>query len=497
LGALLLHKYKTAILLLLLTAATLVVHGYHPYAEDAEIYLPGVEHILNPKLFPVGQEFFLSHAKMTAFPNLVTFSVRVTHLPLEVALMLWHVTSIFLLLLACWELGGLCFPTERARWGSVALIAGLLSLPVAGTALFIMDQYLNPRNLAAFAAIFAVTRMLESKYFRALLWLVFAASVHLLMSSYVISFCVLFAVMRQYESRLWPKVRRVDVPATVAGLLPLMIPLTQSTPAYHEAAKLHAYFYIQRWAWYELLGLVAPIGLFFWFGNLARTKGWTNMVRLCRTFIVYDVIYIGAALVVDLPERFESLARLQPLRSLHLLYMVMFVIIGGLLGEFVLKNRVWRWVALLVPLSAGMFLQARSLFPASATVEWPGSEPRNPWAQAFVWIRQNTAVDAVFVMDPLYMHIAGEDEIGFRCMAQRSRLADAIKDNGVVSMFPPLADRWLSEVNAESPWGSLGVEDFKRLKASYGASWLVVQQPGVAGIECPYTNYAVRVCRAP
>ena len=497
LGVLLLHKYKPVILLLLLAPAALAVHGYHPYAEDAEIYLPGVEHVLNPKLFPVGQEFFLSHANMTQFPKLVAFSVRTTHLPLEAALMLWHVASIFLLLLACWELSGLCFPSQRARWGSVGLIAGLLSLPVAGTALFIMDQYLNPRNLAAFAAIFAVTRMLESKYFRALLWLAAAASVHLLMSSYVISFCLLFAVMRQYESRLWREVRRVEVPATVACLLPTMIPFLQSTPAYHEAAKLHTYFYIQHWAWYEVLGLVAPIGLFYWFSNIARARGWTNMVRLCRAFIVYDVIYIVAALVIDLPERFESLARLQPLRSLHLLYMVMFVMIGGLLGEFVLKNRAWRWVALFVPLSAGMFLQERSLFPASATIEWPGRAAKNPWAQAFVWIRENTAVDAVFAMDPRYMHIAGEDEIGFRCMAQRSRLADAIKDNGVVSMFPPLADRWLSEVNAENPWGSLGVEDFKRLEARYGLNWLVMQQPGVGGLECPYTNYAVRVCRAP
>lgn len=494
---LLLHKFKTGTLLLFFTAAALVMHGYHPYAEDAEIYLPGVEHILNPRLFPVGQEFFLSHANMTVFPNLVSLSVRATHLPLEIMLMMWHVTSVFLLLLACWELSGLCFPTAGARWGSVALITGLLSLPVAGTALFIADQYLNPRNLAAFAGIFAVARMLESKYLRALHWMAFAASVHLLMSSYLISFCVLFAVMRQYESRTRQEVRRVEVPATVACLLPMVIPLAPSTPAYHEAAKLHAYFYIQHWAWYELLGLVGPIGLFFWFSNIARAKGWTNTVRLCRAFIVYDVIYIAAALVVDLPERFESLARLQPLRSLHLLYMVMFVIIGGLLGEFVLKNHVWRWLALFVPLSAGMCMQERGLFPASATLEWPGRAPKNPWAQAFVWIRQNTAVDAVFAMDPSYMHIAGEDELGFRCMAQRSRLADAIKDNGVVSMFPPLADRWLSEVTSESPWKRLGVEDFKRLEAGYRVSWLILQQPGVAGLECPYTNYAVRVCRAP
>jgi hypothetical protein len=58
---------------LLLTAGALLVQGYHPFAEDAEIYLPGVEKILHPELFPVGREFFLSHASMTFFPNVVAF----------------------------------------------------------------------------------------------------------------------------------------------------------------------------------------------------------------------------------------------------------------------------------------------------------------------------------------------------------------------------------------------------------------------------------------
>src|ERR1700747_3058612 len=66
-------KYELGILLLLLTAAALLAHGYHPYAEDAEIYLPGIELILNHHLFPVGREFFQSHASMTLFPNLVAW----------------------------------------------------------------------------------------------------------------------------------------------------------------------------------------------------------------------------------------------------------------------------------------------------------------------------------------------------------------------------------------------------------------------------------------
>ena len=133
--------------------------------------MPGVERILNPSLFPVGQEFFHSHASMTLFPNLVAFSLRVTHVPFETGLLLWHAASLLLLLLACCKLSRLLFQSERAQWGATCLIAGLLTIPVAGTALYIMDQYLNPRNLAAFAAVFAVTMMLQKKYVWAAAWI--------------------------------------------------------------------------------------------------------------------------------------------------------------------------------------------------------------------------------------------------------------------------------------------------------------------------------------
>ena len=487
-----LSNCKTVLGLSLLTAGAVLVHGYHPYAEDAEIYLPGVEKILHPDLFPVGGEFFLSHARLTFFPNLIALSLRATHLSLETGLFLWHLVSIFLLLLACWELGGLFFQDARARWGGICLVAALLTIPVAGTALYILDQYVNPRNLAAFAGIFMVARTLEKKYARAVLWLAFAACVHPLMWVFPFSFCALFLVMERFGGLL-----RKSAP-TVLCLLGLGIPLAPlSSSAYHEVAKHHSYFYIQSWQWYEWLGIAAPLLLLWWFGRIPHDRQWVNIERVSRAFVAYGLIYVVMALAFDLPARLETLARLQPLRCLHLLYIVMFVMIGGFLGEYVLKNHAWRWLLLFIPLCIGMFLAQRSIFPASAHVEWPGAAPRNPWAQSFVWIRNNTPVDAVFALDPDYMNLAGEDEIGFRSLAQRSRLADRVKDDGVVSMFPLLAQEWWEQVQAETPWKSFTSENFTQLKTRYGASWVVVQQPGIAGLECPYQNRAVQVCRIP
>ena len=73
-------------LLLLIAFAAMLVHGYHPAVEDAEIYLPGIKKLLDPTLYPYNAEFFQSHAHMTLFPNLIAASIKVSRLPFDWAL---------------------------------------------------------------------------------------------------------------------------------------------------------------------------------------------------------------------------------------------------------------------------------------------------------------------------------------------------------------------------------------------------------------------------
>jgi len=481
--------------LLLLTGIALLIHGYHPYAEDAEIYLPGVLKILNPSLFPANAQFFGEHAGHTLYPNLIAFSVRVTRLPLPWAAFLWHLTSIFLLLAASYRLASALFQPESsasesledesARWAAVALMATLLTLPIAGTALYILDQYLNPRNLAAFATLFAVAEVLRRKHSRAVLWLAFAAAVHPLMASFAIGFCMWLGLLRRYRPRV----------LGFAALLPFGLTLDPPPAAYHEVALRQPYFYILRWEWYEWLGVIGPLVLFWWLARLARHRGNKNLELVSRAMVPFILLGLAAALVLGIPPRFEALARLEPLRCLALSYMLLVVTGGGLLGRHVLQNRVWRWLVLFVPLSLGMHFAQRQFFPASAHIEWPWAKPRNQWAHAFEWIRGNTPVDALFALDPRHMELPGEDENGFRARAQRSMLADLVKDKGACSMFPPLSVKWLEQVEAQKNWKQFAKKDFERLRQKYGVSWVVLERPGPAGLECPYENAVVRVCR--
>ncbi|HKB98984.1 MAG TPA: hypothetical protein VKD23_09380 [Terriglobales bacterium] len=478
--------------LALLTAGALLIHGYHPYAEDSEIYLPGVLKILNPSLFPANAEFFSDHAGHTLYPNLIAFSVRATHLPLPWAAFLWHLISIFLLLAASWRLASAIFENEKARWGAVALMSAMLTLPIAGTALYIFDQYLNPRNLAAFAALFAAAEVLHQKHGRALLWLAFAALLHPLMASFAIAFCAWLIVLDRYRPRL----------LGFAAALPFGLTLDPPPPAYHQVALRQPYFYIQRWQWYEWLGLIGPVILFWTLAGFARRRKMNNLELVSRAVVPFVLVATAAAIVLSIPPRFEALARLEPLRCLALAYMLLIVIGGGLLGQYILHARIWRWLVVFVPLSLGMYFAQRQSFPASTHIEWPSTPPHNQWAQAFEWIRGNTPMDALFALDPRHMELPGEDENGFRARAERSMLADLVKDKGACSMFPPLSVQWLEQVEDQKNWKHFHQEDFERLRRKYGVSWVVLEQPGLeehgsaaAAMECPYENSTVRVCR--
>ena len=421
---------------------------------------------------------------MTLFPELIAGSIRVLHIPVGIGLLGWQLLCIFLLLLGCLRIARLCFREEYAVWCAVAFVGALLRLSAAGTGLYIMDEYLTPRSLSTPAALFAISDAIEGNYVRAGVWTVGICLVHPLMSIFAATFVVLLFLFQRRE--------RLSVPALAAIALPLF---PKVTPAYREVLQTRPYFFLTNWAWYEWLGLLAPFALLAGMAWLGKRNSLGAMQPICKTLIVFEATFFAIALVISLPGRFDNLAEIQPMRCLHLLYVLMFLLGGGLLGKFVLQDRPWRWTLLFLPLCAGMVLAQRATFPASPYIELPGRAAHNPWVQAFEWIRTSTPENAYFAMDPNAMQMPDEDQHGFRAIAQRSLLADNVKDSGAVSMFPALAETWQEQVVAQRGWKTFQRADFQKLNARYSVDWVVVEQPGVDGLACPYENWRVRVCK--
>lgn len=475
------------LLLILLTFSGLLVHGYHPAAEDGEIYLPGIKKILNPSLYPFGDEFFMNHARLTLFPKLIAASVRLSHLSFDLSVFLWYVVALFLTLLAAWKWSGELFDEIEARWAGVTLLTTMLTLPVAGTALYISDQYLTSRTLVLFALLFATREAWRGRYFRFAAWSVFAGMVHPLMSVFGISFGLLLAMMKRSRDSKSAAMQ----PLVAMSLLPL---LPVESDAYRDALHTRSYFFVLQWSAWEWLGIVGPLAVLWWLSRRAARDGKSALALVSRCLVVYGLIFLAGSVALTVPRPLEILARLQPMRSFHLLYTFLMLLAGGYLGAKVLKKRVWRWALCFTPVATGMFVAQCELFSASPHIEWPGVAPTNDWLRAFDWIRQNTPEDAVFAIDPSYM--LKDDQHGFRAIAERSRLADAVKDSGAVTMFPdaPFPEDWLGQTTDESGWPTFQRSDLRRLKEKYGVTWALLEHPCI-GLVCPYRNNTLQVCR--
>ena len=130
-----LTNMKNMARLLGLTALAMLVQGYHPGLEDDAYYLAAIKNNLNPALFPHDADFFRVLFQATAFDKLIALSIRWTHAPLVWGLFFWQCAAIFLMLWGCLRIAQRCFDQEYEQWAAVAMVAALLTLPIAGTGL--------------------------------------------------------------------------------------------------------------------------------------------------------------------------------------------------------------------------------------------------------------------------------------------------------------------------------------------------------------------------
>jgi hypothetical protein len=255
-----LHTMKTQkrdyLFLAGLTVLALLIHGYHLGIEDQSVYLPAIRKTFDPSLYPHDSELFIPQTSLTLFGKLIAFLVRQTYLLLPTVLFIVYLLSVFLILLGCLKLTRRLFHEPCAQWAGVCLITSLLTLPVAGTALYLVDQYMDPRALATFALLFAFlavypreepgepvsnNRLTPGRLLWMLFWVAAAATVHIMMAFYGAGLLVFL---------LWRTPRRAK-PPLAAVVLPFHSLWEPASAAWRKAARTRAEDYLLHWHWYE------------------------------------------------------------------------------------------------------------------------------------------------------------------------------------------------------------------------------------------------------
>ncbi len=492
------RRFRSAWLLLCFTLLGFAVMGYHPGLEDDGLYLSAVKMDLNPALYPHDAEFFRIQLEASYFDKIMASAVRLTGMPVAVMELAGQLAAIAIVVFACWRIACSLFDEERARWAGTAMVAAMFTLPVAGTGLFLLDQHLHARNAATALILLAVWRVLEDRRWQAAPLLAIALLIHPIMAAAGVCFCFFLGACLSEPVRLWVSSwHRAPSAASLAAAVPLGWIFESPNPLWKKALDTRTYYYLYKWTWYEWLGALAPIFLFWLLWRVASKHGQTRLARFSLAVFVYAAVCQAIAMTLLAVPSLIRLTPLQPMRYLQIVYFFMALIAGCLAGKYLLKGSVWRWAVFLVIFNGAMFVAQRLEFGNSAHIEWPGSAPANPWLQAFAWIRTNTPTDAYFALDPRYLALPKEDYHSFRALAERSQLADAIKDSAVVTQVPELGPLWNTQVEAQQGWKSFGLQDFERLRNQFGVTWVLVRYPWPAGLDCRWHNQSLSVCEVP
>lgn len=484
-------------LCLLLTIAALFVHGYHPFAEDAEIYVPAIKKLLDPSLYPTGAEFFLLPSHWSIFANVVALSARASHSPLPCVLLFWYAASLFFVIAACWKIAEICFGNWYSGFIAATLIAATASMPAAGCSLLLVDPYLTARSFSTPLLLFSIAFTLRKRGSIALLCWSAAALFHPLMALIGGVFLVLLILVR--SERRYLNLFGFAVVGLLALFAFVRIAHVDLSADYRSAVATRSYFFLSGWHWYEFAGALAPVGMFVWMSWAWRRRKDCLLYQISWATAAFGILATLSGFAILLVPTLYPFARFQPMRAFQIIYILWLVVavnwgLQRLSRRWKLRTRQLAFAALVFVLSGALYFSQEQTFPSSTHIEWPWSSPRNSWVQAFEWVRMNTPKDAVFALDPDYVNEAGNDREGFRAIAERSALPDRAKDGGVAALFPQLAKEWDFSVRLSSAVNRLGDGQRSQLLVA-GVTWVVVRAEISTLLDCPYSNERVAVCR--
>lgn len=469
----------------------LAVHGYHPYSEDGGIYMAAAEHALSPRLFPHLPQFADAHVTCVFFSRIMAVISTLTHLPLTWIFFLAYTASIYLTLSALSTLLRLCMQQSTARWYALLLFTATITTPVAGTSIITIDPYLSSRSLSLPLLLLAIAESLRPhpRWLRMTMYLVFGALLHPLVAA-----CGILLITLNYALQRGKRSWVIAISAfslITATILHLLAPA--ETAAYYEAVLSRPYWFLLRWEWYEILGVIAPILLLLLFLRNRPAYVTPAFVTLIRSLCIGGGITLAVNLIFAHPDSGNHLvASLQSLRFFAFIYITLTLALGSLLARMHS-----RWPAMLFTgaLAGLLCFVQRTTYPSTVHLELPGRKLTNDWERVFLWVSQHTPQDALFALDADYNDLPGEDTHLFRAIALRDALPDFSKDGGIAAVKPSIAEAWSNGVRLQH---GLNLQDDATRVANLrpaGVTWIILPPAATTRLVCPYNLHGIRVCK--
>ena len=76
---------------------------------------------------------------------------------------------------------------------------------------------------------------------------------------------------------------------------------SRRNPGWRKALDTRTYYFLYKWTWYEWLGALAPLVLFWLLWRFARKHGATLLARFALAVLIYGVFQQALAMVLLWP----------------------------------------------------------------------------------------------------------------------------------------------------------------------------------------------------
>ena len=156
---------------------------------------------------------------------------------------------------------------------------------------------------------------------------------HPIMAALGISFCFFLTMAMLEPVHVWLRSLR----EAFAAAVPLGWIFESPTPIWHRALQTRSYYFLYSWPWYEWLGALGPLFLFWLLWRVALKRNETMLARFGLAVFSYGVFQQALAMIVLQVPALVRLTPLQPMRFLHLIYCFLTLVGGCLLGKYLLK----------------------------------------------------------------------------------------------------------------------------------------------------------------
>lgn len=493
-------RFKDFFLISVLVILSVFIHGYYFGVIDHHHYLPYLNKLLDPGLYPNDYYFSQPHGLYSPFNYLLTGFTQLLRTNLAITHLVFYLFSLLLLYLSIYQLSRAIY--KQKLIGFLAILLFMLPKWAAQIGYMTHHFYFVSRDLSLALSLLALTGILLKRYRPSAIYLALAVFVNPSIPVPVAIFWLLSVVKFSF-----PRFHLFMV----------------ASPWIETLKQRGTYSFPHLWHWTGWGNLILWLSLFTPGYLVFKQKIFAKHYQpLLRFLFICVILFIGHSLMaLFFPSPW--LIQIQLLRSLNFIFVLAILSFATAIKHLLDFGPLWIKLISLLSLAGvfwwgdhltiGHFLAiwllpiCLLLFKPTLTSSrhshltlylallllltqtlhklvvvkpqinlpyywhYPNTLINianfDPWLQLQQWALAHTPVEAVFLVPPSLE--------GFRSFSQRGIVGDA-KDGGVTFYSSQYATVWEAKMSALNDYNQFSLQDFNNLKRQYPFDYLVVYQ---------------------